>query len=258
MQGDSPYLKNGKLYAASKISNNVDAMLHGAQYTDMLFAERVSLLSKYLHAGMRVLDLGCGNGEMLAWLERQNRNYDLAGIDFSERYIAYARENTVSPSVSLYTCDLCALPDAGVPPCDVAYCFSVLYHLDNFSAFARGLSTMLRPGAHCVLDLGNARSLNHYCCRFYEKEDGYAPLANLTIERQLSLLEESDFSIIEHRCFQLLPLWAGKPRWLWPLLHPRWNNIMKRKIKGKMLDEWISSLPLLRNFTFRHLVVCKK
>ncbi len=258
MQSDSPYLKNGKIYAASTISNNVEAMLHGAQYTDILFVERVSLLSKYLHPGMRVLDLGCGNGEMLAWLERRNQNYDLAGIDFSERYIAYARENTISSSVALYTRDLCALPDAGVSPCDIAYSFSALYYVDNFSAFASGLPKILKTNAHCILDLGNKFSLNHYCSGFYSREDGWAQMFSPSINDQLHMLQDAGLQVIEHRCFQLLPLWAGKPRWLWPLLHPKWKDIMKRKIKGKMLDEWISSMPFLRKIAFRHIVVCRK
>lgn len=64
--------------------------------------------------------------------------------------------------------------------------------------------------------------------------------------------------IVEHRAFQLLPLWAGKPRWLWPLLHPVWKRLMSKRLAGRMLDEWISGKPLFRRFAFRQLLVCEK
>jgi len=63
---------------------------------------------------------------------------------------------------------------------------------------------------------------------------------------------------VERRCFQILPLWAGLPKHLWFLLHPRWERIMRRRIAGRMLDEWVSSLPVVRQFAFRHVLVVRK
>jgi hypothetical protein len=53
-------------------------------------------------------------------------------------------------------------------------------------------------------------------------------------------------------------MWGDRPWWLKPLLHPVWTRLLAIRIKGRMLDEWISSLPLLRRFAFRHVLLCEK
>jgi hypothetical protein len=55
-----------------------------------------------------------------------------------------------------------------------------------------------------------------------------------------------------------LPLWASKPIWLWPLLRPGWKKIMKKRVRGRMIDEWISGSRLFRRFAFRHLLVVER
>jgi hypothetical protein len=69
----------------------------------------------------------------------------------------------------------------------------------------------------------------------------------------------SGLRIIEHRAFQLLPLWdAHRPNWLKPLLLPVWSKLMRIQIGGKILDEWTSSLPFIKYFAFRHIFICEK
>jgi hypothetical protein len=80
----------------------------------------------------------------------------------------------------------------------------------------------------------------------------------IPINRMLELFEIDNISVIEHRAFQILPLWAGRPRWLWPLLHPGWKRIMRKRLHGKMIDEWVSGLHCLKSYAFRHLVVLEK
>ena len=71
-------------------------------------------------------------------------------------------------------------------------------------------------------------------------------------------LRAAGLRVIRRRAFQLLPLWAGKPRWLWPLLHPFWKKLFSTRVGGKMLDEWFRGLPGARSFAFRHLLVCQR
>ena len=93
------------------------------------------------------------------------------------------------------------------------------------------------------------------------RRSGPARQTQPTLERYQEIqqaLAAAGFVEEERRCFQLLPLWAGRPAWLWPLLHPVWKSVLKRRLAGRMLDEWISSLPGLRAFAFRHVIVCRK
>src|SRR3546814_11221425 len=91
---------------------------------------------------------------------------------------------------------------------------------------------VLRPVVRCVLDLVNSRSLNAICVRAYTE---LPPTFHVTVTEMERLCRENGLRIIEHRRFQLLPLWAGKPRWMWPLLHPAWKNLMSRRT-GSRID----------------------
>jgi hypothetical protein len=51
---------------------------------------------------------------------------------------------------------------------------------------------------------------------------------------------------------------ADAPKWLKPLLWSGWTRLLAKQINGKMLDEWISNLPVLKLFAFRHIFVCEK
>lgn len=106
-----------------------------------------------------------------------------------------------------------------------------------------------------MLDLGASRSLNTVCCKAYPE---IAPSFHIPRSRMRHILRSEGLEIVEHRAFQILPYWADRPAWLWPLLHPFWKRLMQRKVAGRMLDEWVSNLPLIRNFAFRHLIVAKK
>lgn len=250
----SPY-KNSKLYKPETISISPSTVAESNEYIHCQLMEKISLVKKYFTKGGQLADLGCSTGTMLEYFASDAAT--LVGYDFSERYIAYANEHKQNGNISFVCEDICKL-QSGSQQFDCVYSFSTVYHLANFDGLCASIFNVLKDGGYAILDLGNSRSLNAYCCQFYEKEDGYAKQNRFTINDQLTILRESGFKIVEQRSFQLLPLWAGKPSWLWPLLHPAWKNIMKQHFLGKMLDEWISSLPLVKQLAFRHLVVCRK
>ncbi len=250
------------VYDITHISKELNDVLTQDTYTSILMRERFALVEKYIKDNYTLLDLGCAVGNTIEYFSKIVKL--VIGVDFSKRYIEVARNkfSSIDMNVELHCHDITQLHTIesqniqyGV---DCSYSFSTIYIIDNYKKFVNSLHAVTKQGGIAILDLGNSRSINAYCCKFYVEEDGFAPLNGLTINEQIAMLQNAGFTILEHRCFQLLPLWAGKPKWLWPLLHPKWNDIMKRKIRGKMLDEWVSSLPLLRNFAFRHLVVCQK
>lgn len=138
---------------------------------------------------------------------------------------------------------------------DMLFSFSSLYAIPEVEKVFANIARVLKPGARCVFDLGNSRSLNQVAIRSYPD---IPPTSTIPVSRMKQGLADAGLKVLEHRCFQILPLWADKPGWMSPLLHPGWKKIMKVYIGGKLLDERISSLPLLRNFAFRHLFVCEK
>lgn len=93
----------------------------------------------------RILDLGCGNGELAAELTRQNFSGLYIGLDFSPVLLQHAIEKNASPDresqpvFRFFQVDLAAdgweeplspvLNDLGQPPFDLIFAFAVLHHL---------------------------------------------------------------------------------------------------------------------------------
>ncbi|WP_026380425.1 GNAT family N-acetyltransferase [Afifella pfennigii] len=242
----------GSLYATEKICRAFDAA--ASEYVDRLLHDRFSLVARNYRGGALV-DLCCAAGAHLVDL---STSVDQAiGLDFSERYLQAGRalaEERGRGNVAFAGADARALPlgDASV---DCLYCFSSLYAIPQAETVVAEVGRVLKPGGRAILDFGNRRSLNAYCLQFYTDWPETYPLSLKEIGAAIG---DAGLAVKEHRCFQLLPLWAGRPNWLRPLLHPVWREILKRRVFGRMLDERISSLPLLRRFAFRHLIVVER
>ncbi len=67
--------------------------------------------------GCRALDLGCGTGEIVSWLE--GNGYDSVGIDISETAINIARERYSSLSARFYSLDVSVADTLVLAPFDV-------------------------------------------------------------------------------------------------------------------------------------------
>jgi ubiquinone/menaquinone biosynthesis C-methylase UbiE len=241
----------GAVYDTSTICTKLSKNATG--YADRLLEERFAMVSQY-YGGGRLVDLCCATGSHL--LEIAGSVERAIGIDFSERYLAEAAHQaaTTAGHVSFVQADARRIPLAG-GSIDFLYCFSSLYAIPDASAVVAEVGRLLKAGGRAVLDFGNRRSLNVYCLGYYTE---WPPVQPLTLEEIHRALSSAGLEVVRHRRFQLLPLWAGRPSWLWPILHPFWTDVFKRRIGGKMLDEWVSSLPILRAFAFRHVIVCRK
>ncbi|HZV62101.1 MAG TPA: class I SAM-dependent methyltransferase [Methylophilaceae bacterium] len=199
-----------------------------------------------------MLDLCCATGDHIADLLTEGQQG--IGIDFSLPFLQEARKKEM-PGITLLASDARALPLANESTGTV-YSLSALYLVPDLDKVIKEIARVLMPGGRCILDLGNRDSLNSYCVRNYYTE---LPMSyHLPVSEMVRLCESNSLRVIEHRAFQILPLWAGRPRWLWPLLHPGWKRLMSNRIKGRMIDEWISGCKLLRRFAFRQLLVCEK
>lgn len=226
----------------------------GSGYADRLLLEKLETVLRNATGG-RLVDLCCGTGEHVFSLSGSFT--DCVGIDFSENFIDHANRDARlgnDERIRFIVGDAKAMPLEN-DSVDMLFSFSALYAIPDVEAVFADVARVLKPGGRCVLDLGNSRSLNQLVIRAYPD---IPPTSMIPVSRMKRGLADAGLAVVEHRCFQLLPLWANKPSWLAPLLHPRWQKIMKMYLGGKLLDERLSSLPLLRNFAFRHLIICEK
>jgi ubiquinone/menaquinone biosynthesis C-methylase UbiE len=241
------------LYNTARICQKI--RVDSGSYIDRLLADKFSMVVEHDRGGLLV-DLCCAAGGHL--LEAApDRGAPMLGIDFSHRYVVEAGKLAAEQGVTNVTfvqADARQLPLAAATAQQL-YCFSSLYAIPRVHEVVSEVGRILAPGGTAILDFGNRRSLNAFVLRYYPEWPRIHPITLGEIRRAV---DQAGLDVVRHRSFQLLPMWADRPSWLWPLLHPFWNRVLGRRVFGRMIDEWISSMPLLRAFAFRHLIVCRK
>lgn len=220
-----------------------------------IVAVRASLIATYARGG--VLDLCCGTGVFLQ--DAADAGDWVAGLDFTEHLLLGSRRRLGTEAPSLVLGDAHATPFKD-ESFDTVVSFGSLYTVLDLSAVLDEVRRVLRPGGTAVLDLGNVRSLMTTLVRAHGTSSGW--VAHHTVPTtELRRLVSSIGAIVEWRSFQLLPM-LRSPRWrllgLRPITHPGWRYLLGASVAGRMLDERLSSAPLLNRWAFRHLAVVRR
>lgn len=92
----------------------------------------------------RILEVGCGWGELAEWLARET-GADVVATDVSPRMVELARERGVDARIA----DVQALP-FGDGTFDVAVAAWMLYHVPDLETAIAELARVLRPGGRLV------------------------------------------------------------------------------------------------------------
>ena len=101
--------------------------------------------------GARILDVGCGTGDLLALLAEHLEGAAFAGIDLSGRGIEAAQKKM--PGALLLQGDLAA----SAPPRELAgwatdaVCSEVLEHVDDEACLLANVAACMRPGARLIV-----------------------------------------------------------------------------------------------------------
>lgn len=122
-----------------------------AAYFRWFYARRAAMADRLLPAGpVRVLDLGCGDGQFLAALARR-REGEFVGIDFAP--------GPSPPGVTLEPGDLNA-PGPGDVPFDLVTLWHVLEHLHAPCEALTAAFDRLRPGGRLIVATQNFDALS--------------------------------------------------------------------------------------------------
>jgi SAM-dependent methyltransferase len=208
-------------------------------------------------SGKEILDLCCGTGSYLR--QEWGQFLRAVGVDFSRKMLeVFKRELGEETPANLLLLE----GDARRVPVrsgsmDLVFSFTSLYHVPQVSLAVAEISRVLKPGGVAVFELGNLWSLNTYVSGRAHRRQGIAKPFHVSGPAMIRMIQEANLEIMEHRAFQLLPMWGG-PFWLRPLTDWRWKWLLGLKVAGKMLDERLSSLWPLKLLAFRHLFVCQK
>jgi 2-polyprenyl-3-methyl-5-hydroxy-6-metoxy-1,4-benzoquinol methylase len=100
-----------------------------------------------------VLDVGCGNGELLALLAEERPGLSLAGADLSPDQVT--RNGARWPSIEFFALDVQqeALPRTF----DLVVCSEVIEHLDHQGTAVKNLAKMVAPGGRLLLTCPTGR-----------------------------------------------------------------------------------------------------
>ncbi len=234
---------------------SINQSLSEADYFKRLERIRLDLIKKYGH-DKNVLDLCCATGDYL--IKSQYVIREGIGIDLSEKMIneAVSRKNRMNiTNIEFIICNAKQIPykkDAF----GLVFSFSSLYYMPEIEKIVLEVARSLKSGSGiAILEFGNLYSLNTVVCKAYPE---WAIPCHIKVKDMKRIIKNAGLEIIEWKAFQILPLWGSRPMRLKPLLHPLWKSLLQREVKGRMVDEWISNLPVVKNFAFRHVFVCEK
>jgi SAM-dependent methyltransferase len=190
---------------------------------------RAAIASLRLGHGMRVLDAGCGTGEMLRWLAAAITPGGLAvGIDLSTAHLGEAR-SALPPSTLVLQADLLRIP-LRTATFDLIWSVNTIHHLRDPVAGTRSLASLLRPGGRLALgqssllpdmyfpwDARLERVTTEAVHAYYRDRYGLSEHDLTAVRGLLGLLQNAGLSGITTRTFvieRLAPLDSRTYAWL--------------------------------------------
>lgn len=164
-------------------------------------AEALALLD--LSGTERVLDLGCGNGNVTAQIAAQLPAGAVVGIDSSAEMIAFAAQHFPQPNLQFQTADIRHLPFH--TEFDLVVSFNALHWIPQQDEALRSIRAAMKPEARAQLRLvpdGPRKSLENVLeetrrsatwARYFQ--DFHDPYLHLTPEQYGRLAEANGFEL---------------------------------------------------------------
>jgi len=113
-----------------------------------------------LRPGQDLLEVGCGTGQITAWLADQVKPGKVTGIDFSEAMLIKARSKAID--ARFMRRDVCT-DSLGQHGYDVVLCFHSFPHFRDKQAALKNIAQALRPlGSLIILHLKGRREVNDF------------------------------------------------------------------------------------------------
>ena len=112
----------------------------------------LALLDKAYRPGASVLDVGCGNGSLLADVARRHPDVGaLTGVDVAESAVVHARTRLPRATFAVTDPQQDALPIAS--PVDIVTACEVLEHVPDYVSVLRHIAQAVTPGGHVIISV---------------------------------------------------------------------------------------------------------
>ena len=126
----------------------------------------LEIIQEWIPAGSRVLDLGCGDGELLAWL-RDHKQVSGYGLEIDPDNIARCIENGVNVIEQDLDKGLGNFASDSFDVVVMTQALQAVHYPDKI------LEEMLRVGKTCIITFPN---FGHWRCRWYLARNGRMPV----------------------------------------------------------------------------------
>lgn len=158
--------------------------------------ERISNTLRSLKPDAKILDVGCGKGDLLRYLRPRHPAMELTGIDFTT--------NDPVPGIAFSCGDVFDLEE--INSFDAIVSLSVIEHLEDVNKFVRKLQQLVRTDGIVILDTIDDRSFLYSLSRLFAKAGYLTPAARLYERHHLNhfnqrslrrLMESNGFAVAE-------------------------------------------------------------
>jgi 2-polyprenyl-3-methyl-5-hydroxy-6-metoxy-1,4-benzoquinol methylase len=193
---------------------------------------------------VNLLDVGCGRGDFLLWLQGRHPDWRLTGID-----LAPNKHDTIR----FITGDIFAIPLA--EKFNVITCFALVEHLEEIKPFIQKMAGLLEPDGIFVVNTFNADSMIFSLARMlksigirvaFDRLYSHHHLQHYSKKSIRKILTLWGFDILEHRCHNY-PLKAVDV--------PKAGKLVERIYKSVVGSVFLISDPI--GMGIEHTIICK-
>jgi len=245
---------NNKEIWENKYKDTGDPFHSENKYDQELIDIKVKLIQPLINNKHKlIVDLGCGTGDFL--LHEKNKFKEAIGVDFSKvminQFSKRIKQGRIK-NIILYKGDVTNIPTPK-ERVDFVFSYATLYYVPNINEVLVEINRTLEPGGIVVLEFGNSWSLEYILGWINHKIFGWSKLYCINPFTMNNIIKKNNLHRLVVRRFQLIPV-ASLPTFLSKIF----KYFLGIKIKGKMIDEWVSNAPLLRLFTYRNIYIAQK
>ena len=149
---------------------------------------RYEFATKYITAGMNVLDIACGTGYGSFVMAKSMPAVNVLGVDISEQAIDYANHFYKTENVK-FIIDDCHKVELPASFYDVVVSFETIEHIEDADTFVKKLYACIKPGGYLICSTPNESRLR------FSKKDFPHHLRHYNLSEFESLVENAGFEI---------------------------------------------------------------